>query len=29
VRGSVGPYSTEDDILALVKAVEQIIRLRR
>jgi cysteine desulfurase/selenocysteine lyase len=29
VRVSVGPYNTEDDILALVKAVEQIVRLRR
>ncbi len=29
VRVSVGPYNTAADILALIKAVEQIIRLRR
>jgi cysteine desulfurase/selenocysteine lyase len=28
VRVSVGPYNTEDDILTLIRAVEQIARLR-
>jgi cysteine desulfurase family protein len=29
VRVSVGPYTTEDEIQALIEAVEQILRLRR
>jgi selenocysteine lyase/cysteine desulfurase len=29
VRVSVGPYTTEEEIQALVEAVEQIVRFRR
>jgi len=29
VRVSIGPYTTEDETLALIKAVEQIVRFRR